>query len=360
MTATAARIRTDDCPQSCDVVRLRMDDAATWDAYVQGHAEGTLFHTTSWRNAVCDSFPHEPIYLAAVRNGQPVGLLPLFLVRSRLAGRMLVSVPYGVGGGILATDGDAVSALAYAAQSLAQERRCRVIDLRSAQASIDEWPCVDMYAAFARELPDRAENVPGWLPRKARAAARNARDKYRLTVSFDDQHLAAVWRLYSITMRRLGSITYPYRFFQRLIHHTPKRHWVALVHRKGRPVAGLVTFLYRDRVMPYFFGSTEEARGCSAANFIYFSLMERGVAAGFRTFDFGRSRRDNSGSYDFKRFNGFEPVPLGYQSFVPPGETRPSLSPNAARYRLARRIWKHLPLMLTQVASARLAAHIPG
>ena len=199
-----------------------------------------------------------------------------------------------------------------------------------------------------------------WLPRKARAAARNARDKYRLTVSFDDRYLAQVWRLYSISMRRLGSITYPYRFFQRSIHHTPKCHWVALVHREGRPVAGLVTFLYRDRVMPYFFGSTEEARKCSAANFIYFSVMERGVAAGYRMFDFGRSRRDNTGSYDFKRFNGFEPVPLGYQTFVPSGETPPSLSPNAPRYRLARRVWKHLPLFFTQFASARLATHIPG
>lgn len=360
MTAPVARIRTDDRPRSCDVVRVRAEDTATWDAYVHGHAEGTLFHTTSWRNAVCDSFPHEPIYLMAMRDGDPSGILPLFFVRSRLAGRMLVSVPYGVGGGILATNDDAVSALASAAQSLAEQRNCRVIDLRSAHASIDGWTRVDTHAGFARALPDRIEDVLEWLPRKARAAARNARDKYHLTVSYDDQHLAAVWRLYSISMRRLGSITYPYRFFQRLIQYTPNGHWVALVHREGRPIAGLVTFLHRDRVMPYFFGSTAEARACSAANFIYFSVMQRGVAAGYRVFDFGRSRCGNSGSYDFKRFNGFEPIPLGYQCYVPSGETPPSLSPSAARYRLARRIWKHLPLTITQFASARLAAHIPG
>jgi hypothetical protein len=88
--------------------------------------------------------------------------------------------------------------------------------------------------------------------------------------------------------------------------------------------------------------------------------MERAVAAGYRVFDFGRSRRDNAGSFDFKRFHGFEPIALQYQRFSPSGQAPPSLSPSARRFRLARRVWKHLPLTLTQYASSRLAKHLPG
>ncbi len=209
-------------------------------------------------------------------------------------------------------------------------------------------------------MPDREEDVLTWLPRKARAAARNGRDKYKLSVSWDDDNLRRAWRLYTISMRRLGSLAYPFSFFKRLCGTTGNPSWVSLISWRGEPVAGLVTFLYSDRVMPYFFGATERARQCSAANFAYLTVMERAVAAGYRVFDFGRSRNDNTGSYNFKRFHGFDPKPLGYQCYVPPGCAAPNLTPSNPKFRWARRVWPHLPLRLTQVLGARLARHIPG
>jgi len=344
----------------CRVVGLTTDRQREWDVYVTLHPDGTLFHTTAWRNAVGDAFGLEDVYLTAVRDDRIVGALPMFMVASRIAGRLLVSVPYGVGGGIIADDNQAVAALFEAATRTASERRCSTIDLRSERAMVPDVPVVDRYVGFRRELPDRVGDVLGWLPRKARAAARNARDKYRLTVSFGDEHLKEVWRLYSISMRRLASLTYPFRFFERLVDCTPKRHWVSIVEWDGRTVGGLVTFLFKDTVMPYFIGTTDEAKRCSAANFMYLCVMMRAVQSGYRIFDFGRSRRDNTGSYNFKRFNGFTPRPLAYQSYNPPGFAAPNLSPSNPKFRFARRLWTHLPLCVTKILGARLARHIPG
>jgi FemAB-related protein (PEP-CTERM system-associated) len=306
------------------------------------------------------AFKQKSFYLTAVRDGRLVGVLPLFLVVSCFGGRMLVSVPYAVGGGILADDAECISALFDRAKAIARDRDCSTIDLRSEHAIVPGLPTVGRYVGFRRALPERVEDVLGSLPRKARAAARNARDKYRLTVSFGDEHLRDVWRLYSIGMRRLGSLNYPYVFFERLIARTPKRHWVSLVRWNGRPVAGLVTFLFKDCVMPYFVGTTHDAKRCSAANFIYLTTMERGVAAGYRVFDFGRTRRDNQGSFDFKRLHGFEPRPLHYQIHTVNGREPLNLSPDNPKYRLARRVWSHLPLHVTRPLGARLAKHFPG
>ncbi len=358
-----ARVAPEMAPVStptCRVTSLADTRCAEWDRYVLNHPDGTLFHTAAWRNAVADSFGHVSHYLTATRDERFVGVLPMFLVNSRLAGRMLVSVPYGVGGGLLANDGEAVLALFARAREMALHEGCSVIDLRSERAVVRDLSTVEGYAGFSRELPDRADDVLGWLPRKARAAARNARHKYGLTVDFDDAHLFEVWRLYSVSMRRLASLSYPFGFFRRLIENTPGRHWVSLVRRQGRAVAGLVTFLFKDRVMPYFFGSTPEAARCSAANFTYLTVMERGVAAGYRVFDFGRSRSDNTGSYNFKRFNGFEPRPLRYQRHTLPGRQAPDLTPDSSRYRLARQVWPFLPLFVTRSLGARLSRHIPG
>ena len=355
--------------------------ASRWDEYVRNHEDGTLFHTWAWREAVREAFRHEAIYLTAFATdrqtglqtgfvgftGRIVGVLPLFYINSGFGGRMLVSVPYGVGGGILADDKATAAALFEEAKCIAVERKCVTIDLRSERAGVATLPVVERYSGFRKTLPDGAEDVLDWLPRKARAAARNARNKYHLEIEVGDEHLREVWRLYTISMRRLGSLAYPYRFFERLLAHTPGAHWVSLVRWPsetglpgGRAVAGLVTFSFRDTVIPYFIGTTPRAKACSAANLIYLAAMERGVAEGFRVFDFGRSRRDNAGSFNFKRFNGFSPRPLEYQVYVAPGAVPVDLTPSNPKFQLARALWRHLPRSVTRVVGGRLARHIPG
>ncbi len=132
----------------------------------------------------------------------------MFLVKSAASGRMLVSVPYGVGGGILADDKRAVIDLFEAAKDLAHDERVRIIDFRSSRAVVPELPVIDRYVGFRRELPGSSDAVLSRLPRKARAAARNARNKYGLTVSFGDGHLKDVWRMYSMT----ASVTFSPRY----------------------------------------------------------------------------------------------------------------------------------------------------
>jgi FemAB-related protein (PEP-CTERM system-associated) len=336
------------------------EDRSAWDEFILGHPESSFFHLDVWRTAVRETFRHEDIYLTARRADRIVGVLPMFYVRSRIGGRMLVSVPYGVGGGIVSSDDEATAALVERAKAIAQERDCSVIDFRSARAVVPDLPVVDRYVGFERELPESPGDVLKWLPRKARAAARNGRTRFALRADYGNEYLDEVWRLYTRSMRRLASLAYPYSFFEALLREAPDRVWTSTVQWKSRTVAGLVTFLFRDTVMPYFIGTTDQAKRCSASNFIYLALMERAVEEGYRVFDFGRSRKDNEGSYNFKRFNGFEPHPLEYQYYAPPGRMPPDLSPGSAKFRIFRRVWPHVPLCITRPLGALLSRHIPG
>jgi hypothetical protein len=163
-----------------------------------------------------------------------------------------------------------------------------------------------------------------------------------------------------MSMRRLGSLNYPIAFLERLADYTPGQHWVSIVRHRGQAVAGLLTFLFKDRVMPYLIGTTRKAKRCSAAGFIYLTAMERGVDEGYRIFDFGRTRRENTGSYNFKKFQGFEPRALGYQCYTLPGCTAPNLSPSNPKLRIARKLWTYLPLTITRAVGARAVRHISG
>jgi FemAB-related protein (PEP-CTERM system-associated) len=331
-----------------------------WQAYVTNSPDATFYHSLAWHDAVTSAFGHEPHYLIARRDGRAVGLLPMCLVRSWIAGRLLVSLPYSVYGGAIHDDDDAATALLAEAKQLAEQLDVRCIDLRSVRATLPGLTVVDRYSTFRKTLPDRAEDVLPSLPRKARAAARGGLNKHGLTVEFDDRLLPAVWQLYARSMRRLGSPNYPYRFFRSLLDNTPDHHVVSVVKYQGRPAAGLVTFLFKDTVLPYFSGCIEMLDRYGTNNVLYLSLMEWGIEHGYRQFDFGRTRKDNQGSYDFKRHQGFEPEPLGYQIYVPPGREAPELVPGKGKFALAQRIYRRLPLFLTKRLGAWLAGSIPG
>jgi len=88
--------------------------------------------------------------------------------------------------------------------------------------------------------------------------------------------------------------------------------------------------------------------------------MRRAVALGCRKFDFGRTRVDNRGSYDFKRFHGFLPTLLQYERWTRAGAEAVELSAGSGKFALARRVWPYLPAGVCRRLSALLAPHIPG
>lgn len=284
----------------------------------------------------------------------------MFDVRSVVASRMLVSMPYATYGGILADDASAADALFRRAVDIAEKSGIHTIDLRSRTAAVSALPTIETHATFRRELPVSVEDAPQVLPRKARAAARQAEKKHALTVEFDAGALGIVWRLYSRSMRRLASPNYPFRFFESLRDALGDRLLVQLVRCEGRPVGGLVTFLHRSTLMPYFLGLDERERLYGLSHFIYLKCMEWGVARGYREFDFGRSRCDNKGAFDFKRHCGFEPTTLQYQRYTTPGTIAPDLSPGSPKWAVARRVWRGLPLAVTRPLGGWLAKSIPG
>ncbi len=331
-----------------------------WAEYVERAPGASLFHHPDWCDAVTRVFGHRPLHLIATRGGRTAGVLPLLEVNSRIGGRLHISVPYGTYGGLLADDDEVADALAAGAASLAEERSARVLELRSATARIATFETTSGYLSFVRSLPKEPDAVPAFLPKRARAAARHARDRDGVDIRHDAGQAKLVWELYCRSMRRLASLNYPYRFFAELLARLGDRAWVSVAWAGRRPVAGTISFVFRDTIMPYILGADERVRCDGAANLLYLSVMERAVRGGLRYFDYGRSRADNAGAVGFKKNQGFEPQPLGYQRYVPPGQHAPNLRPTNPRFALARRVWRRLPLVLTRPLGAWVARSIPG
>jgi hypothetical protein len=87
---------------------------------------------------------------------------------------------------------------------------------------------------------------------------------------------------------------------------------LTVTDKAGRPLSSVVSFYFRDEVLPYYAGDDIAARDLAANDFKYWELMRRACERGVKIFDYGRSKRD-TGPYSFKKNWGFEPQPLHYE-----------------------------------------------
>lgn len=328
------------------------------DRYVQTHPEGTPFHETRWLDLVRATFGFETKTLVAYDDDGLRGVLPLGLVAAPITGRRLVSVPYGVYGGLLASDEQAARALDAAAVTLAGSLHVRYLELRYMGKGPTQHASATLHETYRKELPEDPDDVLGTIPRKARAEVRKARDKRGCQLVSHPGLLDGFYELYCVNKRSLGSPVFRKSYFRRLIELYGPRAYLHGVEQEGQLVAAVLS-LRDDKVLyPYYSGSLPEAGRMGASNFMYAALMEEAVRLGLRTFDFGRSRI-GSGPARFKQHMGFEPTPLDYQFHFPFGGKPPQLSPGNPAMKIPQRILASLPRWVGPLVGPSLMRHVP-
>jgi FemAB-related protein (PEP-CTERM system-associated) len=338
-------------------IRELGSQTADWDAFVRASHAGSPFHLVAWKRAVETAFGHRPHYLMAVGDAGVEGVLPLFEVRGLLGGRALVSVPYAVYGGICAEAPAAREALLAEATARARRIGAQYVELRHRTGQEMDLPTKALYVRFSRPISASEEENLEAIPRKQRRMTRQG-VKFGLRAEVGMQHLDAFYEIYAASVHNLGSPVFPRRLFRALAVEFGKECELLTVWRNDRMIAGVLTLLYEDQALPYYGGALREGLQYAVNDFMYWSLMCHVAAAGFRVFDFGRSR-EGTGAYNFKRHWGFEPQPLPYQYALLEGAKMPNLSPSNPKMRLAVEAWKRLPLGITKLAGPLLTRYLP-
>ena len=333
------------------ITRLGHADIGKWDAFVEACPEATFFHRAGWKTVIEKAFGHRTHYLLAERNGTIVAVLPLTEIKSRLFGHSLVSNAFCVYGGIAAADEEARNALDQHAQVLARELNVGHLEYRQRSPFHTDWASRDLYFTFRKPIdPDVEQNMLA-IPRKQRAMVRKG-IKNGLTSELD----SGVDRFYSLfadNVKRHGTPALPKRYFSMLREVFGKDCEILSVLHDDQLISSVLTFYFRDEVLPYYAGDREGARHLAANDFKYWELMRLGCERGYRLFDYGRSKL-GTGQYDFKKNWGFEPTPLHYEYYLVNATSVPEHNPLNPKYRLFIQMWRKLP---TPIANT-LGPHI--
>jgi FemAB-related protein (PEP-CTERM system-associated) len=332
-------------PAALRILRLdssQPNQVARWEAFVMGQPQATFFHRAGWQTVIRDVFRHDTHFLYAEVDGEIQGVLPLAHVNSRMFGNALTSLPFAVYGGVAAATPVAAHALEAEAQRLAIELGTDHLELRHIERRHDDWPVQELYVTFRKSILPKEEDNMLAIPRKQRAMVRKG-IKNGLT-SHVDANADRFFALYADNVHRHGTPAMPKRYFETLLKtFGPDCEVLTVCSAEGRPLSSVLSFYFRDEVLPYYAGDDEAARDLAANDFKYWELMRLACARGLRVFDYGRSK-EGTGPYAFKRNWGFEPTPLHYEYRLYKRESIPQNNPANAKYKLLIATWRRLPL----------------
>ena len=327
--------------QPLAIRELADSDASCWDAFVLQCPGATFFHRAGWKRVTEEVFGHRSWFLYAERGGAIEGVLPLAQVRSTLFGNALVSLPFCVYGGVASESAEVADALERTAEDLARRLGVEHLELRNVESRHPDWPRQDLYVTFRKEIVPKADDNLLAIPRKQRAMVRKGiKNGLRSEIDAD---AGRFFDLYSDNVHRHGTPALPKRYFETLMATFGQDCEVLTVtDAAGNPVSSVLSFYFRDEVLPYYAGDALAARELAANDFKYWELMRRACERGCKVFDYGRSKR-GTGSFDFKKNWGFAPQPLSYEYRLYRRDAIPQNNPSNPKYKAFISLWRKLP-----------------
>jgi FemAB-related protein (PEP-CTERM system-associated) len=324
---------------------LQPHEYGRWDAFVRACPDATFFHLSGWQKVIEGSFGIKTWFYYVQQDGQIQGVLPLAEIKSRLFGHSLGAMPFCVYGGPAATSDAARAMLDQAAHELAQELGVGHLEYRGMQRFHPDdpaWHTKELYVTFRKEITGDDEANMNAIPRKQRAMVRKG---IKLGLRGEvDSNVDRMFEAYAHSVHRLGTPVFPKKYFAMLQEVFGDECEVrTIVTDDNRLVAAVLSFYWRDEVVPYYGGGMDLAREVAGNDFMYWNLMQAAAARGCRLFDFGRSKL-GTGAYDFKKNWGFTAQHLPYEYKLYGATALPDNNPLNPKYQLFIKMWKKLPL----------------
>ena len=321
------------------ILELDHHQKEAWNTFVRNHEHGTFFHLAEWKDVLEQAFGLKTFYLYAQEGDNIVGVLPLALVKRPLFGPALISTPLCVYGGAL---GERES-LERAAAEKARTLGVRYLELRQQEKSGLDWPESSQFYTFKKLLPQNHEDALKAIPRKQRAEVRKGISHNLVTTSNHD--IDTFYKIYATSVHGLGTPVFSKKYAETLIKTFQENCDITTIFKDDLPLTSVMTFYYKDQIIPYYGGGLPDARNYSAYPYMYWKLMEKGVDNNMAIFDFGRSMK-GSGAFSFKKTFGFEAEALPYQYHLVKDKDIPCMDPSTSRNKLITNTWKKIPLPL--------------
>jgi FemAB-related protein (PEP-CTERM system-associated) len=335
------------------------ENGSAWNAFVFAQPQATAFHQFGWAAALKKAAGHKSYFLSAEENGEIKGVLPLCLMEGRLFGRFLVSLPHYLGS-VCAVTEEAAEALVNQACALAEELKADSLELRgntALPAAEKRGLALDQHkASFKIDLTAGEEVIWKNLKKQVRNRIRKG-DKAGLTLDRGHHLLNEFWEIFSLNMRAIGSPTFSRQFFGAVLEEFAENAELLVARQDGRPAAAKLLLGFRDTLTMLWGAAAPKAKLEGANYWLTWQALRYALSRNYAVLDMGRSTVD-SGPYQYKSYWGGSELRHCWYLYQR-ARAMKDLRAESPRFRLARKVWRNLPLSLTRAAGPWIARQIP-
>ena len=327
-----------------------------WKQFLDGCSEATLYHTPEWKTFLERTFGYKPRYLFATdESGQPIGMLPLFEVKSRLTGNRLCSVPFAHYCGPIG-DVEAVHALLDRQVSSIDLSETSFVEIRNI-VNHDSFQPQNSFSKYSLDLLGGLDKIWTNFEKDVKKGIKKSQ-KFGVSVSAtrDLEDLKTFYELNCITKKNIGVPAHPWKFFKNLFEYLGDYEELFLARYEGEVIGGGIREYYGSTVLAGYSASNAAYVKCYPYNAINWATIQDACQKGYRFYDLGRVSYDNKGLEFYKSRWGTTETKLFY-SYFPRNPLSLTSNRTGQKYKIATRVIQKMPMPVHKAFSGCIFQH---
>lgn len=346
------------------VTELTDSERNEWDEYVRTSANGMPLHLSGWQEVLRATYGYETHFLlvrdeTAADPAAIAGVMPMFLVQSRLTGHRAVTMP----GGICADDGGAAATLAAEATQIAQSRGAQRVHVQDArQTWLNDFQTVNGHVGWVVDVRGTEDERSKRLHRNVRRQIRKAGENgLHTAVDRSGELVDDFYHVLSRFTHQAGTPVYGRDFLENVVRNLSNNFSIVVVYLNKTPIGGYFQLEMGDSVYGMWGATLHEYLQLRPVYLAYWAILADAAEHGFSYVDMGRSPTDSNAS-KFKKQWGGEPVSIYQQTLSLDGQPAASMTERTQSdgpMRSFMQIWPKVPFPVAQYLGPKLRRHVP-
>ncbi len=329
-----------------------------WNSYLKGNKHANFYQLFEWQLLNSRYFKHDVSNLVAEKNNEIVGVFPFVSLKSLIFGHVTCSMPFVNYGSSCTDTVEIEKELIQFACQMVNDRDARYLEIRSQKPSENSLKESTNKISLTINLDSESENI--WNNYKSKHRT-NIRRVYKNGITVKkggEELLTAFYKVISMSWRDLGTPIYSIEYFKQIFKYFKNDIKIFVAYKDQIPVAAALNGYYKGTVEGMWLGINNQFRKYQPSYVLYWEMIKDACDSGYKQYHLGRSSVDSGGESFKKKWNA-DVRQLYWQFYLNKTDELPNLNPSNPKYKLAIRVWRKLPLKITQLIGPLISKYIP-
>jgi len=341
----------------------------SWDKMINEHPLGSVFQHSSFKKVIIHTFSHtKPYYIALIdRNGGITAGMPLFLVRSRLTGNRLVSLPFVYYSDPLIRSKEEFDQLFTKVLEIYKREKASYLEIKAHNSTallerVNSLVPVFHHKTHFLNLTGGLDGIWGSLHRTCIQQKIRRAEKSGITIrnAISEEDIVSFYRLLSKTRKRLGLPPQKYDYFKNIWKYLGllKLTDFLIAEKGGEIIGGLNIFKFSNTIYLGHIGSDARFRNLGIDQFLIWKAIGVGIQGSYKLLDIGKTSAFSSGLATYK--NRWGAVEQEAPSFYYPCQRGIASHNNEKRksYKIMSFVWQNIPDRLSRIVGRFVYRHM--